>query len=499
MHLYIFLGGQITVISKPYLNMLFNSFQFLLFFPIVTIIYFLIPHNWRWAHLLIASCIFYCAFIPIYLLILIFTILIDYFAGLMIERSSGNKRKWYLILSIISNVGVLAVFKYFNFFINNIDTLLNTFHIHASLSLLNIILPIGLSFHTFQAMSYTIEVYRSHQKAERHLGIYALYVMFYPQLVAGPIERPQNILHQFHEIHPFRNDRLAHGLKMMLWGFFMKTVVADRAAIYVDVAYNHVAVQSGVTLLLATILFTFQIYADFAGYSYIAIGAAEVMGIRLMTNFNRPYFSKSISEFWGRWHISLSTWFRDYLYIPLGGNRVPIPRWYLNLFIVFVVSGFWHGANWTYIIWGALNGIYLIFAIITKTSRKKLSHLIGLSKYPKFNNILQIITTFSLTVFAWIFFRANNISDAFLIVKKIFTDHGPLLAQGGGTSTALGLATFGIILMMLIEYKREYHPEAFWFLYNKNISLRFASYICILVCILLLGVFDGGQFIYFQF
>lgn len=479
--------------------MLFNSFQFLLFFPIVTVIYFLLPQKWRWLHLLIASCIFYSAFIPIYLLILVFTILVDYVAGIMIENSQGQKRKWFLILSILANVGALAVFKYYNFFIGNLDILLKDLHISASLPLLNILLPIGLSFHTFQAMSYTIEVYRGHQKAEKHLGIYALYVMFYPQLVAGPIERPQNVIHQFREKHSFDNARIANGLRMMLWGFFMKTVVADRAAIYVDMAYNHVAVQSGPTMLLATLLFTFQIYADFAGYSYIAIGAAEVMGIKLMTNFNRPYFSKSVAEFWSRWHISLSTWFRDYLYIPLGGNRVPVPRWYLNLLIVFLVSGFWHGANWTYIIWGGLNGVYLIFAIVTRKWQLAFNDWLGLSQHPRLLAALQVAVTFCLTVFAWIFFRSNTVSDAFLVVTKIFTDFGPLMAEGGGTATALGLSAIAILIMLLVEYKREYYPEKPIFLYNRNAFIRYAAYVCIIVYIMLLGVFDGGQFIYFQF
>lgn len=482
--------------------MLFNSFQFLLFFPIVTIIYFLLPHRLRWIHLLIASCVFYCAFIPSYILILFFTIGIDYVAGRKIEGSEGRRRKWFLIMSIVANVGVLAIFKYYNFFTSNINEILLDLGITPNtdtVPLLNIILPIGLSFHTFQAMSYTIEVYRRRQKAEKHIGIYALYVMFYPQLVAGPIERPQNIIHQLYEKHIFSNERVTRGLRMMLWGFFMKTVVADRAAIYVNVAYDHVAIQSGPTLLLATVLFTFQIYCDFAGYSYIAIGAAEVMGFKLMTNFRRPYFSRSVAEFWSRWHISLSTWFRDYLYIPLGGNRVPIPRWYMNLFIVFLISGFWHGANWTYIIWGGLNGIYLIFAIITKKWRDRFNKMILLTKVKPLFSFIQIATTFALTVFAWIFFRAKTLSDAFLIIKKIFTNHGPLMAKGGGTLTALGFSFVAISIMLLVEIKREYFPQYSYFFYNKRFALRYASYVALILVILLFGVFDGGQFIYFQF
>jgi D-alanyl-lipoteichoic acid acyltransferase DltB (MBOAT superfamily) len=282
-------------------------------------------------------------FVPVYILILGGTIIIDYYAGILLENTEGKKRKVFLIASLIANIGVLAVFKYYNFLNNNLSVLLNSFGYKNSIPNLGILLPIGLSFHTFQAMSYTIEVYRRKQKAERHFGIYALYVMFYPQLVAGPIERPQNMLHQFYEKHYFDFERIIDGLKLMLWGLFIKLVIADRLAIFVNAVYNNPEKHSGLTLAIATIFFAFQIYCDFSGYSNIAIGAARVMGFKLMTNFNRPYFSRSIAEFWKRWHISLSTWFSDYLYIPLGGNRVSVPRWYFNLFFVFLVSGLWHG------------------------------------------------------------------------------------------------------------------------------------------------------------
>jgi len=291
------------------------------------------------------------SFVPAYILILGFTIVIDYFAGILIEQSSGNKRNFYLILSIAANVGVLAVFKYYNFLNDNLTAILGDFGYQNKIPYLSILLPIGLSFHTFQAMSYTIEVYRGHQKAERHFGIYSLYVMFYPQLVAGPIERPQNILPQMHAKHEFKYENVVEGLRLMLWGFFKKIVIADRLAIYVDAVYNNADKHSGITLITATVFFAFQIYCDFSGYTDIARGAARVMGYELMLNFRRPYLAKSIKEFWSRWHISLSTWFRDYLYIPLGGNRVPIPRWYLNLMIVFMISRLWHGAALTYIIW----------------------------------------------------------------------------------------------------------------------------------------------------
>ncbi|QQR94484.1 MAG: MBOAT family protein [Bacteroidota bacterium] len=401
--------------------MLFNSLHFLFFFIIVTSLYFAIPYSKRWVLLLVSSCYFYMAFVPIYILILGFTIVIDYFAGIYIRDAEGKRRKLLLVFSLVANIGVLAVFKYYNFLNENFSFLLHGFGLSNPIPYLSILLPIGLSFHTFQAMSYTIEVYRRHQEPERHFGIYSLYVMFYPQLVAGPIERPQNLLHQFREKYDFEYTRVVDGLKLMLWGIFKKLVIADRLAIYVDTVYNNPEQHNGSTLILATIFFAVQIYCDFSGYSDIAIGAARVMGFKLMTNFNRPYFARNISEFWKRWHISLSTWFKDYLYIYLGGNRVSIPRWYFNLFIVFLVSGLWHGANWTYIIWGALNGFYLVFALVSHKFRNKMNHLTGIEKSPWLNRFLQISITFLLSCFAWIFFRANHVTDAFLIIKKMAT------------------------------------------------------------------------------
>nr|WP_295866621.1 MBOAT family O-acyltransferase [uncultured Chitinophaga sp.] len=446
-----------------------------------------------------ASCIFYAAFVPVYILILFLTIIIDYVAGLMIEKSEGKTRKLYLTLSIVANVSVLAVFKYYNFFIGNINELLSQLNITAhSLPLLNMILPIGLSFHTFQAMSYTIEVYRGKQKAEKHFGIYALYVMFYPQLVAGPIERPQNILHQFYEKHAFVFTRVTSGLKLMLWGLLMKVVIADRLAIYVNAVYNNAERHNGNTLILASVFFAFQIYCDFAGYSYIAIGSARVMGFDLMTNFNHPYFATSVDEFWKRWHISLSTWFRDYVYIPLGGNRVAVPRWYFNLFFVFLLSGLWHGANWTYVAWGALNGLYLIFAIITKDWRAQLNRLTGLSKHPTLLKAVQIVITFALITIAWVFFRANNISEAFLILKKMAFERGPVYFELSSLPTMV-YSFMGILGLCIIEYKREFWAGKLVFFNSPNIYIRYATYSLAIIIILLFGVFDGGQFIYFQF
>ena len=329
--------------------MLFNSLEFLAFFPIVTVLYFVLPHRIRWFHLLVASCLFYSAFIPAYLLILGFTIVVDYFAGIWIENAVGARRRALLGASLVANVGILAVFKYYAFLGSTYTAVAGVFGHAGSFPLLDIILPIGLSFHTFQAMSYTIEVYRGHQKAERHFGVYALYVMFYPQLVAGPIERPQNLLHQFRELHTFDAERVGLGLRLMLLGLVKKVVVADRLAIVVDRVYDNPELHTAPALTVATICFAFQIYADFSGYSDIAIGAAQVMGFTLMRNFDHPYIARSISEFWKRWHISLSTWFRDYVYFPLGGNRRGTWITQRNLLVTFMVSGLWHGADWTFV------------------------------------------------------------------------------------------------------------------------------------------------------
>ena len=488
--------------------MLFNSFQFLLFFPIVTVLYFLLPHKLRWFHLLVASCVFYMAFIPIYILILFATIIIDYIAGIMIENAEGSKRKAFLVMSIVANVGVLAFFKYYNFFAANIDALFRLAHTTANIPLLSIILPIGLSFHTFQAMSYTIEVYRGNQKAERHLGIYSLYVMFYPQLVAGPIERPQNLLHQFREHHKLEYDNVAIGLRLMLWGMIKKVVIADRLYEVTDPVFNHPHEYSGIALAIAAVFFAFQIFCDFSGYSDIAIGAARVMGFKLMTNFNKPYHARSISEFWKRWHISLSTWFKDYLYISLGGNRVTIPRMYFNLFFVFLVSGFWHGANWTFIIWGILHGFYSIFALLTKNSRKKMADSTGVGKVYWLNNMLDVSITFVLVTFAWIFFRANNIHDALFIVKKLGGIPGEVAKVAATKKIAFlnlpGLLNtllpcFGLIVFLelahIIQVKYNL-PDTFS---KKPALFRWTLYYAGLTALVYLGVYEHHQFIYFQF
>jgi len=489
--------------------MLFNSFEFFLFFPVVTIIYFLLAHKYRWMWLLAASCYFYMAFVPVYILILGGTIVIDYFAGIWIQNASGQRRKLFLVLSLVSNIGVLAFFKYFNFLNENLTFMLHGVGFQNPVPYLGILLPIGLSFHTFQAMSYTIEVYRGNQPVEKHFGIYALYVMFYPQLVAGPIERPQNMLHQFHEKHDFNYDQLKSGIGLIFWGLFKKMVIADRLGMFVDQVYENAHQYTGIPLIIATVFFAFQIYCDFSGYSDIALGAARAMGFKLMLNFNYPFVSVTVGEYWRRWHISLSTWFNDYLFTPItvakrdwGINAV-----YYGLFITFFISGLWHGAAWTFVIWGCLHGIALIYEIRFKKFRKKLSKAINPKIYLPGSRIL----VFFFLCFAWIFFRANSVSDAFYIISHMFQNIGQQIGliftdvsfQKGMVYLSQGKADFifSIFLVVLLEIiqivLRKYNIM-FW-VYKQPKLLRYSIYYSLVLSIVFFGVFSKAKFIYFQF
>lgn len=455
--------------------MLFNSLSFLIFFPIVTVAYYLSPKSWRWLVLLIASCYFYITFIPSYILILGFLITVDYCMGILIENAQNNMRKYFLIISIISNIGILFTFKYFNFFNTNINSLAHLLHWNYSITLLELVLPIGLSFHTFQSLSYIIEVYNRRQKAERHFGIYALYVMFYPQLVAGPIERPQHMLHQFHQEHSFDEKNISEGLTRIVFGLFKKVVIADRLDLIVNTVYGIPTEYVGIPLVLATIAFSLQVYCDFSGYSDIAIGAAKVMGFQLVENFNYPYLSKNIQDFWRRWHMSLYAWFRDYVYIPLGGNRVNTKRHYVNILVVFALTGLWHGAKWTYVLWGIIHAIYIIVTIVLGKYFSKLNK----SNIPSFINAiftwLEIILTFALVSLAWIFFRASTIQDAWYIVSHLTRGIGSfvhsLLTQDLRSANAyffnqgrgIGLNTFqltitliALVVMMYVEYLQRH-------------------------------------------
>ena len=488
--------------------MLFNSFSFVIFFVVVTVLYFVAPHRLRWVLLLAASCFFYMFWKPEYILILAFIITVDYCAGLLIERQPDKAlKKKYLIISIVANIGLLAVFKYFNFINANITGLASLFGTTNPTPLLRLVLPIGLSFHTFQSISYTIEVYRGNQKAERHFGIYALYVMFYPQLVAGPIERPQNMLHQFHEKKYFNYNRVISGLQLMLWGMFKKTVIADRLAGVADPILNHPNGYHPSAILISIFFFSFQIYCDFSGYSDIAIGAAKVMGFDLMKNFDRPYNSKTIAEFWRRWHISLSTWFRDYLYIPLGGSRVKKGRMYINLFFVFVVSGLWHGANWTFVIWGGIHACYMIFANLTTPFRDKIRLASGIARIKWLDNALQKFITFSLVTIAWVFFRANSVNDALCMLKKLCN-----LPNDFNTREKLGVVIHNlhvsvsrfllciavIAFMAIVQAIQEKQPVSA-ILYRQPRYVRWCVYYFMVMMVIYLGYFQNKEFIYFQF
>ena len=488
--------------------MLFNSLHFLGFFIVVTAIYFLLAHKYRWMFLLAASCYFYMVFVPIYIVILGFTIVIDYVAGIWIENSQGKKRKLFLVFSLVANLGILCFFKYYNFLNDNLSYILNGLHQENPVPYLSILLPIGLSFHTFQAMSYTIEVYRGNQAAERHFGIYALYVLFYPQLVAGPIERPQNLLPQFFEKKSFDYDRIVTGLKLMAWGLFKKVVIADRLARVVDHIYDQPQGYEGLTLIIASFFFSFQIYCDFSGYSDIAIGAARIMGFKLMKNFDAPYQSPNIHEFWKRWHISLSTWFKDYLYISLGGSKVTIPRWYLNLFIVFVISGLWHGANWTFIIWGVLHGLFIIFYHLIKGRRQPVTEHLQVKNVASIRAAVQISFTFILVTIGWVFFRANTVKDAFYVLQHAITGLKINLSAFMATKSIplyLGISHAELLACLLLivgleviqYYQRRYYLTD-W-LNKQPTLLRWSVYYIGVFLIIFCGVYEDRQFIYFQF
>ena len=473
--------------------MLFNSFNFLLFFPTVCILYYITNKKYRWLLLLIASYFFYMNWQPTYAILIFFSTIVTYLCAYKVEKTEKrSQKKNYLVASILINLSILFLFKYYNFFNTSVFGFLQDFGLRIQLPDFKYLLPVGISFYTFQAVGYTIDVYRGDIKHEKHFGVYALFVSFFPQLVAGPIERAKNLLPQFKTFKEFDYHKAVVGIKLMVWGFFMKLVVADRLAIYVNSVYGNADHHSSVTLLTATGFFAVQIYCDFAGYSNIAIGCAKIMGFDLMTNFRRPYFAQSCAEFWQRWHISLSTWFRDYVYIPLGGNQVSRNRNYGNIMITFLVSGLWHGANWTYVIWGGLNGLYqILFKILRFNPSKK-----SFEQKSFLNYFLNVILTFILISFSWIFFRADSFSHALEIIKRIGTEPGPIF-KGDNSSFVYGI--FGIALLFLKDGFDEFFPEKKAFFNSSNRLVRTLSYAVVVILIMLIGVFDGGQFIYFQF
>lgn len=468
--------------------MLFNSLHFLLFLPVVVAIYYLLPMRYRWMLIFVASCYFYMAFVPAYILILFFIILVDYVSAILIERSEGKKRKLFLIGSLLANILLLCFFKYFNFINANLVTVFGWVGKDFHPINLNILLPIGLSFHTFQSMSYTIEVFKGKQKAEKHLGYFANYVLFFPQMVAGPIERYEHLGNELKKGQSPLYENFSNGFRLILFGLFVKMAIADNLAPYINQIYEAPFKYSSPEVLLAVVLFSFQIYADFYGYSTIAVGCARLLGIRIMDNFNTPYLSKSIGEFWSRWHISLSTWFRDYLYIPLGGNRVALFRWSLNILIVFMVSGLWHGASWTFVVWGALHGCVLLaeryFSLLFKFKADEAKGIL---------RALLALKTFMLSSFIWIFFRATDFANAKDMIKALlFNWHLP------STGPVFGSAIFFMLVLLVTDL----------FLYNSridkrlaplNIYYRWAVYTLLLFGLMALSGTQKLAFIYFQF
>ncbi len=480
--------------------MLFNSLEFILFFPIVVAAYFALKPKYRWILLLLASYYFYMCWNYKYIVLIMLSTFVDYFSGIFIHKSSNKRvRTGFLLASLGVNLGLLFFFKYFNFFGDSLNYIFDQFNIFYDIPAYDYLLPVGISFYTFQTLSYTIDIYNGKQKPEYHFGRFALFVSFFPQLVAGPIERSVNLLPQFREDFKFEYERVKNGILLMVWGFFKKVVIADRLAEYVNTVYNNPEAHEGLQNIIATLFFSFQIYCDFSGYSDIAIGAAMIMGYRLMTNFRRPYFALSIREFWQRWHISLSTWFRDYVYIPLGGNRVVKWRWYYNLFITFLVSGLWHGAEWTFVIWGALHGFYLVFAIWTNKLRERFNNFIGLSKLPKLYQFVQIFVTFVLVYFSWIFFRANNTHDAFYIIGKHFSFSGNPELNLFSFNIDFYIAFISIIALLLIEFFEEYAQLSVNMMIKTPRPAKWALLVVVIFVIFVLGIWDEADFLYFQF
>lgn len=491
--------------------MLFNSLSFLIFFPLAVWIYFSVPRSWQRAWLLITSCIFYMAFVPHYILILFLLITLDFYLGQAIARSIGKARKSLLLISVCSNLGLLFIFKYFNFFNQNIDSLANLLHWNYSPWLLAIALPLGLSFHVFQSLSYVIEVYRGKYQPETNYLTYSLYVMFFPQLVAGPIERPSHLLPQLKPSYNFDAHLARLGLERMLWGFFKKIVIADQIASIINPLFSNLP-QDAPAAWLLLFLFAIQLYCDFSGYSDIALGSAQVLGLKLSENFNRPYAARSIADFWRRWHISLSSWLRDYLYYPLalGWGKVSKLRLYFSLFITFTLIGLWHGANWTFIILGALHGFYLVFALVTDKFRKSLVAKTGLDKWPKLYHALQVMTVFILVAFSWLFFRVQSLSQAWLLIQSLFHNfqlffswtywrHDLLTGQALGTySNVLAVIVLMVAIMELVQSKQA-KADTFYIFDRQSKWLRYLWYYFLLISIIFLSYGSEQDFIYFQF
>lgn len=497
--------------------MLFNSLDFLIFFPIVTLIYFLIPHRIRYIWLLICSYYFYMCWNAAYALLLFASSFVTWLSSLAIGRlreqgDEGPDRlrsKGIVAISFMVNLSILAFFKYAVFFIENVNSLLKFTGIEFVIPEFSILLPVGISFYIFQALGYTMDVYRGDVRVEKNILKYLVFVSFFPQLVAGPIERSSNLLHQFDEVHRFNYDRICRGLMMMLWGFFQKVVIADRVAVLVNQVFDYCDYYAGIEILVGAVFFAVQIYCDFAGYSNIAIGAAQVLGFDLMSNFRQPYLACTVADFWKRWHISLTGWFRDYLYIPLGGNRGGKWKKYRNVMIVFLTSGLWHGASWTYVIWGGLNGLFQVIGGQTKGIRDHWKKKFGVRAESGSWKLLSGILTFLLIDLTWIFFRAASIEDAFIVIGRLFSSFNPWVLMDG-TLYTLGLSMIdfwiavlatGVLFVVDILHERGLQIRE-WIL-RQNLMFRWLLYFAAIFSVLIFGFYgpnyDAAQFIYFQF
>ena len=477
--------------------MLFNSIDFAIFLPIVFLLYWFVTKTIKKQNflLLIASYIFYGWWDWRFLSLILFSTVVDYTIGVFLSKQENNiKRKYFLATSLIVNLGLLVFFKYYNFFLDNFISAFSFFGTDFSGTTLKIILPVGISFYTFQTLSYTIDVYKRNLEPAKDFISFAAFVSFFPQLVAGPIERASNLLPQFYKSRIFDRSRATDGLRQILWGLFKKIVIADQCAEYANIIFNDSANYSGSSLVLGALFFSFQIYGDFSGYSDIAIGVSRLFGFNLMKNFAFPYFSRDIAEFWRRWHISLSTWFRDYLYIPLGGSKGGTWMKIRNTFIIFLVSGFWHGANWTFVIWGALNAIYFLPLLLLKKNRQNIGIVAGDGIIPNAKELFQIILTFILTMFAWIFFRANSLTHAVTYIKGIFN----LSLFNLPEISPLVLFSY-MFLFLVIEWfgkNNEYGIEKTFV--HKPILIKWSFYLFLVICIV--GNISNEQdFIYFQF
>ncbi|MEZ5008037.1 MAG: MBOAT family O-acyltransferase [Chitinophagales bacterium] len=467
-------------------------------------LYFSMAPKRRWVLLLIASYYFYMSWKAEYAILIFISTIIDYYCGLKmgeIPKEKKSKRKKYLYLSLLVNLGMLFTFKYFNFFNESISSLLGQFQIDFQGPVFKLLLPVGISFYTFQTLSYTIDIYNDKLKPSKNFGKFALFVSFFPQLVAGPIERAKDLLPQFDQYFEFDYERAKSGLLLMCWGFFKKLVIADRVSIFVNMVFENPEEHYGLSVMLASVLFSFQVYCDFSGYSDIAIGAALVMGFKLMDNFKRPFFSTSMREFWTRWHISLSFWLRDYIYIPLGGSKLGVKRQYLNLMILFTACGLWHGASWTFVLWGASIGIYVVIEHLTAQKRK---HYFGTSfwkNHPKALKLAQIVITYSFVCFTGFFFRGNSIGDVLLMWKNMFLFNQPQLTflSEAYYLKNLMIAIGFIGLMESVHLYQEFKGSARLKISQQPLLVRWAIYAGLIFVILNFGILTQKEFIYFQF